>query len=112
MRNPRTTSGAGAREFVDHHDDLLTIPPATDAPAALRRRRHASWRCPPLPDGRLDPWADRHFADCGPRELESWAAAIAYLRRLHLYSPGQVPRSVHRAGRRWVETGSGAGRAA
>ncbi|MGH3777642.1 MAG: hypothetical protein ACRDRR_18255 [Pseudonocardiaceae bacterium] len=57
MTNPRTTgSGAGVRESVtataarpahrSHHTDL---------PRELRRRRVASWRCEPLPDGRRDP---------------------------------------------------------
>jgi hypothetical protein len=36
MTNPRTRAGCEVRESLDHHDDdSLTIPSASDVPAAL-----------------------------------------------------------------------------
>lgn len=64
---------------------------ATAYAAAIRRRRAASWRCPPLDCGRRDPLdPDRRPALARRRaereqrraelERESWQAATAHLR--------------------------------
>jgi hypothetical protein len=74
----------------------------TDDPqlaAALRRRRAASWRLPPLVCGRHDP------LDPGPRaepdtdaELRSWRLAWAHLADAGY--PALIPADVVAAGRR------------
>jgi hypothetical protein len=97
MRNPRTSDAGAARELVDHHGDVLTIPPASDLPAALRHRRAASWRCVPLGCGRRDPLDDRNEPEITDRELASWRAAWRHLHLLNL--PAIIPRRVVAAGR-------------
>lgn len=48
---------------------------ATAYVAALRRRRAASWRLPPLADGHRDPWRYRQPAP-SPAALLAWAVTI------------------------------------
>jgi hypothetical protein len=83
-----------------------------DYVAALRRRRAASLRCPPMPDGRRDPLDDRTLDACSDRELDSWVTAVAHLSRLNLYSPQQVPSAVTAALRRCRSGTCGRGDAA
>jgi hypothetical protein len=75
-------------------------------PAQWRRRRAESWRCPPLADGRRDPWTDQHPDDWSDTEITGSAASAAHLRALNLYGSWQVPASVRQAWRRrcrWQE---------
>jgi hypothetical protein len=95
MTNPRTSdlcggSGVDARPArPDQHKPGTDI--GTDIPAQLRRRRVASWRLPPLDDGRRDPLddCDEPLSDA---ELDSWRAAWMHLDRLAL--PAIVPQRV------------------
>jgi hypothetical protein len=66
-------------------------------PAQLRRRRAASYRCPPLPDGRRDPLDPVGEPLTDPRELDSWRVAWVHLDRLAL--PAIVPPLVLATGR-------------
>jgi hypothetical protein len=73
--------GAGGRGDAG---DLLGGGVSTEnLPDQLRRRRAASWRLPPLADGRRDPLdsADEPIRDA---ELVSWRAAWWHLRRAGL----------------------------
>ncbi|MGH3547601.1 MAG: hypothetical protein ACRDQU_05685 [Pseudonocardiaceae bacterium] len=72
--------------------------PRTGVPAQLLRRRVASWRCEPLPDGRRDP-AGPVDEPISEAELASWRAAWWHLAKLDL--PAIVPtRVLTAAGRR------------
>jgi hypothetical protein len=63
--------------------------------AGLRRRRAASWRCVPLPDGGRDPLDPAPSGRPTAREREAWRAAEAHLRTVG-YVP-IVPAAVCRA---------------
>ncbi|MGH4021748.1 MAG: hypothetical protein ACRDT0_21445 [Pseudonocardiaceae bacterium] len=87
------------RHGTDHPD--RTPPDGVAVVAGMRRRRAASWRCLPLPDGRRDPLDPRCATDDRrptARELAAWAAATAHLRALG-HEP-IVPDAVGRAWRR------------
>jgi hypothetical protein len=104
------TSSATTTRAADQHEDNAPGHPGDDTrgpeiPAAqLRRRRAASLWCPPLPDGRRDPfdlpvaqppgWTDR--------ETESWQAAAEHLAAYQLYGRWQTPDSVHLSWRRRI----------
>jgi hypothetical protein len=71
----------------------------------IRRRRSASWRCEPRPDGRQDPldpdpapWVARAVVAARERrrlelEREAWADALAHLRALGLDPVGVERRA-------------------
>jgi hypothetical protein len=70
-----------------------------EVPAQLRRRRAASWRCPPLQSEYRDPLDQLNQRE-GPistRELDSWRVAWAHLTQ-HGY-PAIIPRDVLLAAR-------------
>ncbi|MGH3542481.1 MAG: hypothetical protein ACRD0H_04700 [Actinomycetes bacterium] len=105
MTDPRTDGVRGSDESVatagrPAHD--IPHPRHSDIPAALRRRRAASWRLPPLADGRRDPLdsADEPITDA---EIDAWRATWLHLHRLDL--PAVVPAHVLAAGRARRRTG-------
>ncbi|MGH4012199.1 MAG: hypothetical protein ACRDTH_29240 [Pseudonocardiaceae bacterium] len=83
---------SGRHQATRHVQDTAA---STSVAAPLRRRRAASYRCPPLADGRRDPLDPVHPDTWTDAELESWAAAAVHLRRAGL-TP-QVPHSVRRS---------------
>ena len=54
-QHSRPAENGAADEAPDDGISPATVPHPDD-PAALRRRREASLRMSPLPDGRRDPW--------------------------------------------------------
>jgi hypothetical protein len=60
-----------------------------EVPAQLRRRRAASWRCPPLESGIRDPWVGQRDGPISTRELDSWRDAAQHLRAHGLYGTWQ-----------------------
>jgi hypothetical protein len=75
-----------------------TAPEGAAVAAGLRRRRAASWRCGPLPDGgRRDALDPAPSGRPTAREREAWQAAAAHLRTVG-YVP-IVPAAVCRAPR-------------
>jgi len=61
-----------------------SIPFDAGIPAALKRRREASWRLPVLPSGYRDPFDER--ARDWPRDVDACRAAWAHLNDLGLMS--------------------------
>jgi hypothetical protein len=54
--------------------------------AALRRRREAAYRLPPLPCGHVDPWTCRHPGEPSARQVDGYHAAA-----VHLLGHGLLP---------------------
>lgn len=84
--------GDGSRGAANDHriaDEITT----NGSPSQLRRRRGASYRCPPLADGRRDPLdvidVDGPLSDA---EVAAWRAAWVHLHALGL--PAVVPERV------------------
>lgn len=89
--------GDGSRGAANDHriaDEITT----NGIPSQLRRRRGASYRCPPLADGRRDPLdvidvdgidVDGLLSDA---EVAAWRAAWVHLHALGL--PAVVPERV------------------
>lgn len=75
-----------------------------ETPDQLRRRRAASYRCPPLADGRRDPLELPDQPPPEVRELDSWAAALAHLRAAGLAGlpPAEVRRAMASHGARYA----------
>lgn len=92
-RTAPTRTDAAAKQNVT----TKPTPGAGHEPEALRRRRHATGRCEPLPCGCRDPWPCPHTmpARYEDHELDAYLAAAAYLARLGL--PALVPASVRTA---------------
>ncbi|MGH7745377.1 MAG: hypothetical protein ACREQ5_11375 [Candidatus Dormibacteria bacterium] len=94
MNDPRTEGVRGSDESVatagrPAHD--IPHPRHSDVPAQLRRRRAASWRCPPLAGGRRDPWDDPHPDHWTEHEVDSWSTSMKHLAAAGL--PGLLPPS-------------------
>lgn len=100
MTNARPEEiGTGVVESVPGGHDHDSASHRQDVPAQLRRRRQASLRLEPLPDGRRDPWSPRRGGDQRDAELDAWVRALEHLRELGL--AGLAPHDVQRAlGRR------------
>lgn len=72
------------------------VTPGSLAAAGLRRRRHASWRCPPLASGHRDPWPRSH-----PASQRGLAEAVA-----HILAAGLIPIFTIEEGRQaWADAG-------
>lgn len=85
MTNPRTPDqcgGSGVDARPARRPDATATAPQS-RPAQLRRRRAASWRLPPLCDGRRDP-LDSAGEPISDAELDSWRAAWCHLDRAGL----------------------------
>ncbi|MGH3511657.1 MAG: hypothetical protein ACRDRB_05195 [Pseudonocardiaceae bacterium] len=98
MNDPRTEGVRGSDESVatagrPAHD--IPHPRHSDIPAQLRRRRAASRRLPPLPDGRRDPLDSTH-EPITDAEIDAWRATWSHLDRLGL--PAIIPSRVVAAG--------------
>ncbi len=84
-RRPGHHTGNDGHLSSDHAGSAATTDdtePARQFAAGLRRRRAASWRCPPLPCGRRDPFdpLDPPPSGFGLSGIEV-AAEVARLRR-------------------------------
>lgn len=100
MRKPPASGSAGGLKPVIHHDVRPaenTPQPRQSVPGQLRARRAASWRLPPLPDGRRDP-LDPQDEPVSDAELDAWRAAWWHLHRKGL--PAVIPDRVLAAARR------------
>ncbi len=82
MEQPAQRSSAARAGVGVTTTDTNTVPVADDISAQLRRRRDASLRLPPLPDGRRDPWPPPR----PPLSVASARAAWAHLHALGLMS--------------------------
>jgi hypothetical protein len=86
---PRSDSGHGD---IDDRSRAGCEVGTDGIPAQLRRRRGASYRCEPLPDGHQEPWHYPATEPVSDRELDSWRAAWHHLHAFGL--PAVVPERV------------------
>lgn len=84
---PDQSAGRDDRSDSDRH------------PAALRRRRAASWRLPPLVCGRHDPLDPQALGVVSAAEIASWRAAWKHLHQVGGYDV-DVPPAVRAAAAR------------
>jgi hypothetical protein len=74
-------SGYQAARPDQQKSDNTNICESNAIPRQQRRRRAASWRCPPLDCSCRDPWPCKHYRDpyISDNQAEAAAAAIAHL---------------------------------
>jgi hypothetical protein len=77
MERPRSEGHRGDADDQHPAGEVAT----EGIPRKQRRRRAASRRCLPLPDGRQDPWSYPATEPVTERELESWRCAWSHRRR-------------------------------
>jgi hypothetical protein len=94
MLNPRAKAGHGGSGTVSGQLDWTHDTASPPVPEQLRRRRAASWRREPLPDGRRDPFDPITPRDWTSREVASWDTAAQHLCACGLFGQWQVPQSV------------------
>jgi hypothetical protein len=89
MTNPRTLEGGtGVQGHVERparRPDATADTTSSNVPTRLRRRRAASYRCQPLPDGRRDQRDPVHPDIWTDAELAAEATVVTHL-------PALVPR--------------------